>query len=652
MLGIVQYQQGGYLAAAQSFEKAIAIDPSIAAAHRHLGLPLQRLGRCEEALASYDHALVLEPDSIVALINRGNALQDLGRHEEALASYDRALALQPGHAEALYNRGNVLQILRRHAAALASYDLAIAARADFPEAHVNRGIACEDLDRWDEALASYNRALALRPDHAGALNNRGTALQSLNRWSEAAQTFERLIARTPEYGYALGKLVSSRLHTCQWDDLGQLAGRVEAAVANGARAVSPFSFLAISGAPSAQLRCARTWVADKHPPVREWADHGHHSDRIRVAYLSADFRDHPVAFLLARLFEIHDRRRFDPIAISFGRATGDAMERRIGAAFGSVVDASGMSDDEVAAKMRALNVDIAVDLMGFTTGNRASILARRPAPVQVNYLGFPGTMGARFIDYIIADAYVVPGGSEEHYAERIARLPDTFQANDDTRQASERRPTRAQAGLPESGFVFCSLNKPYKINPPVFAVWMRLLRDVPGSVLWLYADHELVRRNLRAEAEKRGVAPDRLVFAPLVRYPDHLARLVLADLFLDTAPFNAGATCSDALHGGLPVLTCSGEAFASRMAGSLLRTAGLSALITYDLSEYEARAFELAHDRAMLADMRADWTRTRASSPLFDSDRFRRHLEAAYVTMWERFRLGEPPGSFSVEMLD
>jgi len=648
MLGVVLYQQGGYAAAMQCFAKAIAIEPGIAAAHLHLGLPLQRLGRCEEALASYDRALLLQPDSFEALLNRGNALQDLGRYEEGLASYERALALRPAHAEALYNRGNALQSLRRYAAALASYDLALEARPDYPEAHVNRGITCEDLDRRDEALASYDRALALRPDYLRALENRGATLQSLNRWSEAAGSFGRVIARAPEHDYALGNLLSCRLHTCEWGDLAQLADRTEAAVVNGARAVSPFSFLAISGAPSAQLRCARTWVDDKYPRAHEWADGRRPGDRIRVAYLSADFRDHPVAFLLARLFEIHDRRRFEPIAVSFRRETGAAMERRVGAAFDVVVDASGMSDGEVAAKMRELKVDIAVDLMGFTTGSRPGILALRPAPIQVNYLGFPATMGARFIDYIIADEYVVPRGSEAHYAESVARLPDSFQANDDTRQAAERRPTRAQAGLPEAGFVFCSFNKPYKINPALFDVWMRLLRQVAGSVLWLYADHEVVRRNLRAEAEKRGVAHDRLVFASLLRYPDHLARLGLADLFLDTVPFNAGATCSDALHSGVPVLTCSGEAFASRMAGSLLSAAGLSTLITRDLAEYEARAFQLAYDRAMLGDIRDDWSRARASNPLFDSDRFRSHLEAAYLTMWERFQRGEPPATFSV----
>ena len=653
MLGVVLYEQHQFSAAAHCFEQAIAINPGNAAARLNLGLPLQRLRRGDEALATYDRALALRPDYPEALLNRGNALLDLGRHEEGLASYDRVLAVRPAHAAALYNRGKALQGLNRHAEALASYDRALALRPDYPEALLNRGIALEDLNRIDESLASYDRALALRPDYARALGNRGTALASRKLWQDAAASFSRLLELAPDHDYAVGNLLKCRLHGCDWEDLPQLAGRTALAVDRGAKAISPFSFLAASGSAAAQLRCARTWFADRHPasPAPMWAGERFRNDRIRVAYLSADFGDHPVSFLTARLFEIHDRRRFEPIAISFRPATEDRMARRLDSAFDRWLDVSGMSDRAVAERLRDLRIDIAVDLMGFTTGSRTGVLACRPAPIQVNYLGYPGTMGAPYIDYIIADEYVVPKGSELHYSEQVVRLPGSFQANDDQRKASAKAPTRAEAGLPETGLVLCSFNKSYKINPPVFDIWMRLLQNVAGSVLWLYADSALVQENLRREAAKRGVLPDRLVFAPLLEYPDHLARCRLADLFLDTLPFNGGATASDLLWSGVPVLTCSGESFASRMGGSILNAAGLPELVTHSLEDYESLALKLASDPAALADVRAKLAGNRASCVLFDSNRLRRHLEAAYVTMWERFQLAEPPASFAVDPL-
>lgn len=324
------------------------------------------------------------------------------------------------------------------------------------------------------------------------------------------------------------------------------------------------------------------------------------------------------------------------------------MGQRIAAAFERFVDASRMTDAEVAALMRELEVDIAIDLTGYTQDNRTAIFAARPAPVQVNYLGFPGGMGAGYMDYIIADAFVIPPAARPHYAEQVVHMPHCFQGNDEQREIAAHRPGREEAGLPESGFVFCAFNNVYKITPPLFDVWMRLLRAVPDSVLWLAVDAPAVRRNLAAEASRRGVEPGRVVFSPRVPYREHLARMGLADLFLDTLPFNAGTTASDALWAGLPVLTCSGEAFAARMAGSLLTAVGLPELITYDLDDYEALALKLATTPALLADIRARLASNRTTSPLFDTEQFCRHLETAYRTMWERQQRGEPPADLWV----
>jgi len=634
-----------------SYDRALQLKPDYAEALTNRGVALGDLKRYQEALVSYDRALQLKPDYAEALTNRGVALGDLKRYQEALASYDCALQLKPDYAEALSNRGNALRDLRRHEEALASYDRALQLKPDYAEALNNRGNALRDLRRHEEALASYDRALQLRPDYAEALANRGNTLRDLNRPDEAARSFARLREIAPDCDYALGYMCNSQLHSCDWTYYAQHAERVVQAVEGGKKVDTPFSFLAVSQSAAAQLRCSRTYSADQYlaSATPLWAGRRYQHDRIRIAYISADFREHPVSYLTAGLLEKHDRERFETIALSLRPEHKSTTGQRVKAAFNRFVDVSGTSDRDVAALMRELEVDIAVDLMGFTSDCRTGIFAHRPAPVQVNYLGFPATMGAEYIDYLIADRFVIPEEKQAYYAEKVVYLPDSFQANDDQRKISETVPTRLEAGLPESGFVFCSFNNSYKINPPVFEVWMRLLKTVAGSVLWLVAGHDSIKNNLRREAEERGVEPSRLVFAPRLPYADHLARFQLADLFLDTLPFNAGTTASDALWAGVPVLTCAGEAFASRMAGSLLNAVGLLELITYSMEEYEALALKLATTPAMLSDMKARLARNRTTHPLFDTDRFRRHIESAYVTMWERVQRGELPESFAVQ---
>jgi predicted O-linked N-acetylglucosamine transferase (SPINDLY family) len=360
-------------------------------------------------------------------------------------------------------------------------------------------------------------------------------------------------------------------------------------------------------------------------------------------------RDHAVSLLAAGLFERHDRNRFETIAISLGPATPSAMRMRLEAAFDRFIDARGLDDVEVARLVRDLEIEIAVDLNGNTEGARPAVFARRPAPVQVNYLGYAGTMGTSHWDYIVADRFVIPEDSRHAYVEQVVELPDSFMVNDDRREISERVRSRAEEGLPENGLVFCCFNNAYKITPDVFDIWMLLLRRIEGSVLWLSSLHAAGAANLRREAETRGVAADRLVFAPKVAHnEDHLARIRLADLFLDTLHYNAHVTAADALWAGVPVLTCSGASFASRVAGSLLGAVGLPELITASRSDYEMLALRLARDPEMLSSLRQRLARNRASFPLFDTARFTRHLEAAYTTMWERSQRGEPPRGFAV----
>ena len=417
--------------------------------------------------------------------------------------------------------------------------------------------------------------------------------------------------------------------------------------------IAPFLLLGYSGKPALQLQCARNYIDDKVPLVPRpfWTGATWRHDKVRIAYLSADFHRHPTAYLMAELFERHDRSRFEVIGVSFGVDDKSDMRRRLVAAFDQFYDVRRKSDQEVAKLLHDLQVDIAIDLKGYTQDSRPGILAYRPTPIQASYLGFPGTMGAEFIDYIIADKTVAPFEQQPFYTEKIVHLPDCYQVNDTKRNIAERTPTRQEAGLPEEGCVFCCFNNNWKITPEVFSVWIRLLHAVEGSVLWLFRDNESAERNLRKEAQARGIDPARLVFAGRLPLEDHLARHSLADLFLDTLPYNAHTTASDALWVGLLVLTCMGNAFAGRVAASLLNAIGLPELVTHSIEDYEALALRLAKDPSLLEGYRNRLAANRLTHPLFDTDRFRRHIEAAYLQMWEIWQRGEQPRSFAVEAL-
>jgi predicted O-linked N-acetylglucosamine transferase (SPINDLY family) len=580
-------------------------------------------------------------------------LLELKRPGEALASYERALGIKPGYAEALYNRGNALLELKRPGEALASYERALAIKPDYAEALYNRGNVLLQLNRPQEALASYDRALATKPDFAEALNNRGDALLDLGRHEELIENYKTLLSVKPDYDYARGGLLRAQMQCCEWAEYDESTAQTSEDIRSGKRADTPFNFLAVSESAADQLKCSQTFVADKYPAAAQpvWRGERYRHDKIRVAYLSADLRDHAVAHLIAGLFEAHDRTRFDIAAISFGPDPNDEMRARLRAAFNRFIDVREKSDQDIALLLRELEIDIAVDLQGFTKHCRPGIVAHRAAPVQVNYLGYPGTMGAPYIDYILGDQHVIPPEHQSYYTEKVVYLPECYQPNDSKRRIAARTPTRAELGLPEEGFVFCCFNNNHKINPPVFDVWARLLNKVQGSVLWLLEDNKIVARNLRQEAERRGIAPRRVIFAPRVKMEEHLARQRLADLFLDTLPYNAHVTASDALWVGLPVVTRLGGAFAGRVAASLLNAVGLPELIAGSREDYEALALKLAFNRELLADIKARLAQNRATYPLFNTDRFRRHIEAAYVTMWERGQRGEPPAGFAVPQL-
>lgn len=636
-------------AALADYDRALALMPGLAMLHNNRGNTLRELQRHAEALASIARALALDPDYLDARVNRGNVLQDLRRHTEALAEFDRAMTLNPHLAAVQRLRADALYDLNRHADAVAAYQRALQIDPNDPETLCNYAIVLCDLARHEEALECLDRALGVTPDDVKAINNRIQCLRALRRHEEAAQAIARLLVLAPDWDYATGDLFHSRAHCCDWTDYAPRRDELLRAAAEGRTADAPLAFLAVTSSAAAQRVCAQIWIADKYPALAPlWTGTPYKHDKIRVAYISADFREHPVSYLMAGVFERHDRRRFEVTGISLQNDDGSPASRRVRAALGNVVDVFAKTDAEIAELLRELEIDVVVDLMGHTFGGRTEIFACRPAPVQVNYLGFPGTMGAPYMDYLIADRIVVPAAQQAQYTESIVRMPDCFQANDDQRRIAAHQPTRTAAGLPESGFVLCCFNNSYKITPSVFGRWLALLQSLPGSVLWLLADHPAVTRNLQGEARRQGVDPQRLVFAKRLPYADHLARMQLADLFLDTLPFNAGTTASDALWAGVPVLTCCGEAFASRMAASLLTTIGLPELIAGNTDDYSALALKLATTPSLLKELRTRLSRNRTDSALFDTARFCRNLESAYLTMWARSCRGEQPAGFDV----
>lgn len=630
-----------------SYDQAIARAPRDPELHFNRGNLLRELERFEEAVASYDAALAMAPEHLGAINNRGTALRDLGRCEEALNSYERALSIDPNSWQAYNNKGNLFNAMGRLDDAVGAFEQAIIRAPRNPEGHYNLGNAEQDRGRYGEAMRCYSTALAIRPRYVEALFNRANAARHLKLYKKAVADYAAAKREHPSYPYLDGYIAHVRAQACDWSRPDAETALIDQ-VRRGEPVCEPFRLLSLSDNESDQLTCAKRWVRDKFSRGAEASRSTSKSDGlVRVAYLSPDFRNHATSYLLARLIELHDRRQFRILGMSFGPKADDAMRRRISGAFDAFLDVGSVSDQVAGEMLRAEGVDIAVDLAGYTEFARTGILATRPAPVQASYLGYPGTSAAPFIDYLIADPWVIPGASRPHYSEKIVYLPDTYQVNGD-KADTDLPPSRRDAGLPARGFVFCCFNQSYKIRPQVFEVWMRLLCRIPDSVLWLLRDSEEGSDNLRREATKCGVAPERLIFAPRVGGREHLARHKLAGLVLDTLPYNAHTTASDALRVGVPLVTCVGSSFAGRVAQSLLQAVGLPELITHTLSEYEALAVGLAQDPDRLARLRDTLAANCTTHALFDTDRLRRSIEAAYLEMHRRQRAGEPPADFSV----
>ncbi len=612
---------------------------------------LHQAGNIEEAERLYRRLLDKRPGTTQAMHYLGVCRYQLGDLDAAVSYLRGALARNEAEPLAYNNLGLAYLAQHNHPEALTCFDKAIAQDPGNPLVYNNRGLVLHALRRFDEALLDYRRALELDAAFAEALANQATTLHELKRYPEAAALCQQTLAIKPDIPFILGDWLHNMMQSCDWGDFAVACRRTLLAVDQGGKAASPFTLLPIASTAAQQQRCARTYIADRFPARHEGQAarprHAHH--RLRLGYFSADFHNHATMHLLAELFERHDRTRFELTAFSFGPPTDDPWRRRATQAFDRFLDVRTRSDAEIAGLARELEIDIAVDLKGLTQASRAGLFALRPAAVQVNYLGFPGTLGASYIDYILADRILIPPELQACYDEKIVYLPHTYMVNDTTKVIAQTTYSRSELGLPEKAFVFCCFNGTFKITPDLFAIWMRLLHAVAGSVLWLFESNVHAVGNLRQAAATHGIAPHRLVFAPRLPLAEHLARHRQADLFLDTFYCNAHTTACDALWAGLPVLTCLGETFAARVAASLLAAIGLPELVTRHPADYEALALALAREPGRLAALRRKLEANKLTQPLFDTPRFTRNIETAYQQMHARQQAGLAPDHLIIE---
>lgn len=650
------FRQGQYSAAQKVLLQLLKKGQHMAAANRLLGFIAGQTQDFPQAIERLRASLRYDPNSLESWYYLGMACQKSGQHRAAAEAFGTLLQRQPNLFEAEHDLGLALLALGKAAEALAHFDRAVQLRPGAFEAHMNRGAACGKLRLHAQELQCYESALALQPAHPTLIENYGTALCQARRFADAARLYDRTLREHPgdaDYAFARGGLLYARAAIADWQDFDAQMALLREDIRAQRECIEPFALLILPSTPQEQLQVARLH-AQRHYPMAAEPLHAPvraEGERLRVGYISADFGRHATSFLVAEVFERHDRERFEVTAISLRQSDGSAMRERLERAFDRFVDAHELSDSETAQAIADLGIDILVDLGGYTIDARPSVLALRPAPLQLSYLCFPGTLGAPFIDYLVADPFLIPEAARADYSEKILYLPDTYQPNDSRRETATGPLSRADAGLPEAAFVFCNFNNGQKLTAAFFDIWLRLLARVEGSVLWLKGGTEAYERNLRERAAAHGIASERLVFAPWAEQSAHLQRLALADLCLDNLPYNAHTTASDALWAGLPLVSCVGQTFAGRVAGSLLGAAGFPQLATDSPAAYEALALALATDPPRLAALRAELATARGHCALFDTATYTRHLENGFAAAWERHRAALPPEHIVVPRL-
>lgn len=686
LLGLIQGKQSIYQDALQNFEKALRLDPQNAQTLFYKGVALAQMERVEEslnafnqslaiksdnpeallhkaaslekvkefdeALETYDQAISIDPQFSSAWFDKGVLLADLNRHEEAISHYDQGLKINPRYAEGWSNKGISLMQLRRYFDALVHFDSAASQKPDLIEALTLKGVALRQLGRYDEALNQFNRVISLNPAHAEAWREKGVTLQDTKNYEDALACMHQALTLDPNRKFLLGDYLGLKMKACDWEDLEDYTQHIISTVNDSGAVIQPFTLLNIKDDPSLHLKSAQIFCQNEIAHFAESAiPRKAPNKKIRIGYFSGDFRNHPLSYLTAEMFEQHNHELYETYGFSIGPNPDHPIRARISSSFDKFFNCENHSDDELIQLARSLNLDIAVDLHGHTKYNRTGIFLSRVAPIQVNFLGYPGTVGADSIDYIVADEIVIPQSSFSCFSESVVYMPDCYMPNDSKREISEKKFTRNECGLPEDAFVFCCFNDSGKILPTIFKCWMRILLFNKNSVLWLMGTSALAEKNLRQSAEKYGVDSNRLIFTKFLPLEEHLSRISVGDLFLDTHPYNAHTTASDALWTGLPLITYQGESFASRVASSLLNAIELPELITKSLDDYENLAIELSKSPEKLTKIRARLAQNRLSKPLFNGAIFCKNLERAYTEMVRRYRAGLKPDSFLVKDL-
>ena len=624
-----------YEDAIASYNKAIEIDINYAEIHNNKGNALKSLERYDEAIESYDKAIKIKSDYAFAYNNKGNALKNLERYDEAIESYDKAIKINPNYIEAHHNKGNILKDLKRFDESISSYDKAIEINPDYYFSFNNRGIIFQHLNHFEKALASYDKAIEINPDYPETYNNKGNILKELKRYDEALTCYEKAIKLKSDFDYMLGKVLNINMFLCNWIEFDSLIKEINNTIVKKSKVIEPFTFLGLIDNPVFLKLSSEKYIKNnfkKDLEIQSLAKYTNHK-KPRIGYFSADFHNHATLHLMMDIFKNHNKSNFDFYGFSFGPQNNDIWNSEVKNYFLKFEDVSNISDKEVAYLSRKLEIDIAIDLKGLTSNSRSGIFSYRAAPIQINYLGYPGTTGADYMDYIIADEVIIPKESSNNYTEKILYLPDCYQPNIKKREISKKSFKRSDFGLPENSFIYCCFNSNYKITPHIFNIWMNILKAVPNSVLWIYKTNETASKNLIKESKAKGVDPKRIIFASYLPNDEHLKRISFADLFLDTFPCNAHTTASDAVRMCVPIVTLIGKSFASRIASSILNCLDMKELITRDEKEYQNLAIDLARHPKKINEIKDRLNDAISSSPLFDSSKFTKHLENIYLQL-------------------
>ena len=648
---IALYSSGKYQEAIKQIKILNEVYPNVPLLFNLVGVCYKALGELEGSVKMFEMAVSLKSDYTEAHKNLGIVFKDLGQFDAAIESFKTAIFYESDYEDAHYNLANTLKDSFKFDDAVKSYKKAIEINPSLEVAYNNLGnILVTDFNKLEEASLCFEKAIEINPNFAEAYSNLGNLMRELNRLDEALSYYESAIKLQPNLDNALGSILRTKLDFCHWDNFTNYIDDLKEKIVNNEKVVNPFVLLALIDDSALQLKVSELTINIYHPKndlLSIIKNHPHHH-KIKIGYFSADFREHPVSYLTAELYEVHNRDQFEIHAFSFGPDTKDEMNLRIKAGVDHFHNVRSMSHQEITLLARSLEIDIAVDLTGHTAESRTDVFAMSAAPIQLSYIGYLGSMGAEYYDYLIADPVMIPKESQKYYVEKIVYLP-SFQVNDSKDLPPDIVLTRKDVGLPDNGFVFCCFNNTYKMTPTTFDSWARILQAVEGSVLIIFANNDLSKANLTKEIKRRGVDSDRLIFGDSLSRPEYLARFRVADLFLDTQPYNAGTTASDALKMGLPMLTLKGEAYQARMGASIVNALKLPELITTSSEEYESLAIELATNPEKMKAIKDKLASNLSTAPLFDTKLFTKNLESAYTEMYERYHKGLEPDHIYVE---